>query len=289
MPSKRTISTGSRPARRASSSRRRRPLRTAGSSARAPSSLHRRGVRGHALDGGERLDRRPHAGEARRRESLHGDRLEERLEPEPADRARPAAGRQDVVPAGCVVAARNGRARRRRTPRRRCESAARALRRRRAGRRAPVRCARPRRARASRSSPSTIPQTASRPCSACAASSSSAMCGSPPRPSTTTTSDGPAGRSIATSRETMSFASFTYALPGPTILSTRPIVSVPYASAAIACGPPTAHTSSTPRSSAAAATSPLPPGGVTTTIRSTPAACAGTAHMTSVETSPRGT
>ena len=44
---------------------------------------------------------------------------------------------------------------------------------------------------------------------------------------TTTTSDGPAGRSIATSRETSSFASFTNALPGPTILSTRAIVSVP--------------------------------------------------------------
>jgi len=29
--------------------------------------------------------------------------------------------------------------------------------------------------------------------------------------------------------------------------------------------------------------------GVTTTIRFTPATCAGTAHMTSVETSPRGT
>ena len=34
---------------------------------------------------------------------------------------------------------------------------------------------------------------------------------------------GPAGRSIATSRETSSFASFTYAFPGPTILSTAAI------------------------------------------------------------------
>jgi histidinol dehydrogenase len=58
---------------------------------------------------------------------------------------------------------------------------------------------------------------------------------------------------------------------------------------AIACGPPTAQTSSRPRASAAAATSPAPVGGVTTTIRSTPAACAGTAHMTSVDTRPRGT
>ena len=94
---------------------------------------------------------------------------------------------------------------------------------------------------------------------------------------------------MATSCETSSFASFTKALPGPTILSTRGIVSVPYASAAIACAPPTAHTSSRPSSRAAAATSPAPSGGVTTTIRSTPATCAGTAHMTSVETSRRGT
>ena len=34
---------------------------------------------------------------------------------------------------------------------------------------------------------------------------------------------------------------------------------------------------------------PAPAGGVVTTIRSTPATWAGTAHMTSVETSPRGT
>ena len=101
----------------------------------------------------------------------------------------------------------------------------------------------------------------------------------------TTTSDGPAGRSIATSRDTASFASFTYALPGPTIRSTRST----YASHAIACAPPSAHVSSMPSASAAAATSPAPDGGVTTTIRSTPAACAGTAHMTSVETRPRGT
>ena len=44
---------------------------------------------------------------------------------------------------------------------------------------------------------------------------------SAPFDASTTTSDGPAGRSIATSRETASFASFTYAFPGPTILSTR--------------------------------------------------------------------
>ena len=50
---------------------------------------------------------------------------------------------------------------------------------------------------------------------------------SAPSEASTTTSDGPAGRSIATSRETSSFASFTNASPGPTILSTRGIGSVP--------------------------------------------------------------
>ena len=53
------------------------------------------------------------------------------------------------------------------------------------------------------------------------------MRGSAPSSATTTTSDGPPGRSIGTSRETSSFASFTYALPGPTILSTRADVREP--------------------------------------------------------------
>ena len=52
----------------------------------------------------------------------------------------------------------------------------------------------------------------------------------------------------ATSR----LASATYRLPGPTITSTGRIDSVPYASAAIACAPPTRYTSSTPASAAAA-------------------------------------
>src|SRR5690348_11936867 len=44
---------------------------------------------------------------------------------------------------------------------------------------------------------------------------------------------------MAQSTEINAFAAATYALPGPTILSTRGIVAVPYASAAIACAPPT--------------------------------------------------
>ena len=70
----------------------------------------------------------------------------------------------------------------------------------------------------------------------------------------------------------------TYALPGPTILSTFGIVSVPYASAATACAPPIVNTRSTPAMDAAAITiafiSPL---GVGTTIliELTPATLAG--------------
>ena len=55
-----------------------------------------------------------------------------------------------------------------------------------------------------------------------------------------TTSLGPAGRSIPTRLETSSFAAVTQRFPGPTILSTGAIVSVPYASAATAWAPPTA-------------------------------------------------
>ncbi len=43
----------------------------------------------------------------------------------------------------------------------------------------------------------------------------------------TTTSLGPAGRSIPTWEETSSLAAVTYALPGPTIRSTAGMVSVP--------------------------------------------------------------
>ena len=43
----------------------------------------------------------------------------------------------------------------------------------------------------------------------------------------TSTSLGPAGRSVATRLETRSFASVTQRLPGPTILATGSISSVP--------------------------------------------------------------
>src|SRR6478672_8537570 len=69
--------------------------------------------------------------------------------------------------------------------------------------------------------------------------------------------------------------------------SSAPSVSVPpYASSATACAPPTAHTSSTPSSAAAARIVGCgrPPcsacGGETTTKDSTPATCAGTTFIT---------
>ena len=43
----------------------------------------------------------------------------------------------------------------------------------------------------------------------------------------TTTSLGPAGRSMRTRLDTRTFAAVTYGLPGPTIASTGSIVSVP--------------------------------------------------------------
>ena len=45
--------------------------------------------------------------------------------------------------------------------------------------------------------------------------------------------------SMPTSPLTSFFAAATNALPGPVILSTGAICSVPYASAAMACAPPT--------------------------------------------------
>ena len=58
--------------------------------------------------------------------------------------------------------------------------------------------------------------------------------------------------------------------------------------AAIAGGPPRDHTSSMPRVRGRG-DKPRASGGVATTIRSTPATRAGTAHITSVDTRPRGT
>ena len=52
------------------------------------------------------------------------------------------------------------------------------------------------------------------------------------------TSVGPASRSMPTWPNTCFLASATKAFPGPAIMSTGWIVSVPYAIAPIACAPP---------------------------------------------------
>ena len=256
-PSKRTISTGSSPARRASSSVDGAHAYGANSGASAliaaPPPRARAGPR-------PRRAPRPSAARARalRRQPLDRDRLQERLEPEPADRARPAAGRQDVIRAGAEIAASatgelaptktapalrtRGASASASPSRTRCSGAiaSRLLeRRRRRGRRPRARARPARRARARR----------------CARS--------PPAPSTTTTSDGPAGRSIATSRDDRE-------LRVVHVRAARARRSCPRArrmrGSAIACAPPSAHTSSIPSSSAARATRPAPSGGVQTTI-----------------------
>ena len=70
-----------------------------------------------------------------------------------------------------------------------------------------------------------------------------------------TTSEGPASMSMPTAPNTCRFAAATYRFPGPTILSTARIGPAPNASAAIACAPPTVHTSSISASLAATSTS----------------------------------
>ena len=101
----------------------------------------------------------------------------------------------------------------------------------------------------------------------------------------TSSSDGPAGASIATRDTTCSFASATYAFPGPTMRSTRGTEAVPSAMAATAPAPPIAKTRSTFASAAAASTTgdgrPDAPGGEQTTISPTPATRAGIAPMSS--------
>eukprot|EP00967_Tisochrysis_lutea_P052016 scaffold64414_cov31-Tisochrysis_lutea.AAC.3 len=57
-------------------------------------------------------------------------------------------------------------------------------------------------------------------------------------------SDGPASMSMATRPATSDLAAVTYMLPGPTTASHAPIGPAPYASAAMACAPPTGMSTS---------------------------------------------
>src|SRR5690606_2376381 len=123
---------------------------------------------------------------------------------------------------------------------------------------------------------------ASSSCSACANRSIATQSGSVVPSHSTRISDGPAIMSMPTVPNTLRLASATYALPGPTILSTAGTVVVPNASAATACAPPIVNTRSTPAMHAAASTIALrTPSGVGTTITSsrTPATRAGSAFI----------
>ena len=92
---------------------------------------------------------------------------------------------------------------------------------------------------------------------------------------------------METKPKTCFFASATNAFPGPTILSAFGMLSVPYASAAIACAPPTLNILSMPAMCAAARitgfTLPSGRGGVTITRFFTPAIFAGIASIKTVD------
>ena len=92
---------------------------------------------------------------------------------------------------------------------------------------------------------------ASSSCSACDNKSAATNLGLAVSSASTRISEGPAIESMLTCPKTAFFARATYILPGPTILSTFVIDSVPNARAAIACAPPALYITSTPASFAA--------------------------------------
>src|SRR5690606_25926594 len=107
---------------------------------------------------------------------------------------------------------------------------------------------------------------------------------------TTSTSEGPAGRSIAgppSIAATWRLASVTQALPGPNSLSQAGTGPVPNAIAAIPCTPPNLNTRSTPARAAATSTAgsavPSARGGVHNTTSGQPARRAGMASISAVE------
>ena len=119
-------------------------------------------------------------------------------------------------------------------------------------------------------------------CSACENRSMATQSGLVEPSAITRISEGPATMSMPTTPKTRRLAAATYALPGPTILSTAGIVSVPNASAPTACAPPMRNTRSTPASAAAARTVAfICPSGVGVTMMSclTPATLAAMAFI----------
>ena len=94
-------------------------------------------------------------------------------------------------------------------------------------------------ARTSSGRPTEMQITAeSGPCSCCASRSACTRTGSALSSAMTTSSVGPAVRSMPTSPTTRALAAVTYEFPGPAILSTRGRVSVPRARAAMPAAPP---------------------------------------------------
>mmetsp|Transcript_23790 Transcript_23790/g.60687 ORF Transcript_23790/g.60687 Transcript_23790/m.60687 type:complete len:291 (+) Transcript_23790:523-1395(+) len=151
------------------------------------------------------------------------------------------------------------------------------------------------------STPGSATSTAceSGPCSACDSRSAATCAGLAPGSATTSTSEGPAGMSMATMASEFCssiLAAVTYWLPGPRILSTLGQVAVPHAMAATACAPPALRMWVTPAFLAQYSTSgvmePSGRGGVASTMVGQPAMAAGTASMSAEEGStavPPGT
>ncbi len=137
------------------------------------------------------------------------------------------------------------------------------------------------------------------PCSACESRSAATRAGEAPASAITSTSEGPAGMSIAGPPGSVAeycFAAVTKALPGPNSLSQAGTCAVPSAIAAIAWAPPSLNTRPMPHRRAATSTlgSALPSarGGVHRMVSCTPARRAGTPSISAVEGSgaePAGT
>ena len=120
-------------------------------------------------------------------------------------------------------------------------------------------------------------------CSACARISAATKLGFALESAIIPISDGPAGKSISALSRRSILAAVTKTLPGPTILSTFFMDSVPSARAAIACAPPTRYISDTPAISNATMVSGFIGGGEQAHISLTPATRAGTAVMSAVD------
>ena len=137
------------------------------------------------------------------------------------------------------------------------------------------------------------------PCSACDSRSQQTAVTSASSSAMTSTSDGPAGISLAAPPGRAAIcclASVTQALPGPNNLAQAGMLSVPSPIAAMACAPPTLNTRLIPQRDAAAkmagATCPFLSGGVHRITCSQAAICAGIASMITVDISgavPPGT